>query len=481
MPVQKAESTARPSHHNAALSRRTLLAAGFPALLSAQKRRPNILLLLGDNWAAPHASCLGDQVVRTPNFDRLASEGVLFTHAFAPNPSCSPSRSSLLTGRVTHRLGEAASLYGPLDPSIPRYTQLLEDAGYFIGLIGKGWAPGTIPPEPGGRKRNFAGDSFESLDAFLAAKPEDHPFCLWFGSRDPHVPWDRGQQFRSQLKSSALSIPEHLPDHDSVREDILGYYAEVAQFDYECGQMLETLQKHGELDNTLVIMTGDNGWQMPRGLANCYDSGVRIPLALRLPGHIRKGQIRHDFASIYDLCPTILEAAGVPVPGGLDGRSLFSSFRRNEIFLERERHANVRKGNLSYPIRGIRTADFLYLRNLEPDRWPAGDPEFYWAVGPYGDVDNCRSKEYLLEAKPQPYFDLCFGKRPPEELFDLRKDPGQVRNVASHPAMQTLRKQLAAKVDQWMRDTADPRAKGGTNFWDEAPYTGPKFKGKPLD
>lgn len=475
------QTSERPKPGAGTLSRRGLLAAGFPALLSAQNRRPNVLLLLADNWAAPHASCLGDPVVKTPNFDRLANEGVLFTHAFAPNPSCSPSRSSLLTGKTTHRLGAAANLYGPLSPEVPRYPQLLEEAGYFIGLMGKGWAPGDIPPEPDGRRRNFAGDSFESFDAFLAARPSGKPFCFWFGSRDPHVPWDRGQQFRSRLGASRIRIPEHLPDDPSVREDILGYYAEVAQFDLECGEILDTLRKRGELDNTLVVMTGDNGWQLPRGLANCYDLGVRIPLAMRFPERIRKGQVRDDYASIYDLMATFLEAAGVAAPDVMDGRSLFSSFRRREIFLERERHANVRKGDLSYPIRGVRTADFLYLRNLEPERWPAGDSEFYWAVGPYGDVDNSRSKEHLMQAKPQPYFDLCFAKRPAEELFDLKKDPDQVRNIAADPAMQSVKTQLAARVDQWMRGTADPRANGNTSLWDDVPYTGPKFKGKPLD
>jgi len=463
------------------VSRRALLAAGFPALLSAQKRRPNILLLLGDNWAAPHASVLGDPVVKTPNFDRLAAEGVVFTHAFAPNPSCSPSRASLLTGRTTHRLNEAASLYGPLAPDIPRYPKVLEDAGYFIGLNGKGWGPGMIPPEPDGRKRNFAGDSFESFDTFLASRPAGKPFCFWFGSHDPHVPWDRGEQFRASLNASKLRIPANLPDHPSVREDMLGYYAEVAQFDYECGQILETLRKTGELDNTVVVMTSDNGWQLPRGLANCYDLGVRIPMAIRYPERIRKGQVRHDYASIYDLTPTFLDAAGIPVPGTMDGKSLFSSYRRKEMFLERERHANVRKGDLSYPIRGLRTADFLYLRNLDSDRWPAGDPQFYWAVGPYGDVDNSRSKEYLMAAKPQPYFDLSFAKRPTEELYDLRKDPDQIKNLAADPAYQATRKQLSAKVDKWMKDTSDPRAKGATPLWDNAPYSGPKFKGKPID
>lgn len=209
------------------LTRRTLLQA------AAAARRPNILLLLGDNWAAPHATALGDPVVRTPNFDRLAREGVLFTHATAPNPSCSPSRSSLLTGQETHRLRDAANLYGPLAGEFPRYPQLLERAGYHVGFTGKGWGPGTPPAEADGRKRNPVGDSHASFEAFLAKRPADRPFCFWFGSHDPHVPWNRGERRKASLPVGKLRVPGHLPDAPATREDLLGYYAEVEEFDHQ--------------------------------------------------------------------------------------------------------------------------------------------------------------------------------------------------------------------------------------------------------
>jgi hypothetical protein len=160
--------------------------------------------------------------------------------------------------------------------------------------------------------------------------------------------------------------------------------------------------------------------------------------------------------------------------------SLFSSTRRDYMFLERERHANVRKGNLSYPVRGIRTADYLYLRNFEPDRWPAGDPEFYWSVGPYGDVDDSPTKQMLMKDKPQPYFDLCFGKRPAEEFYILKSDPDQINNVAARPEFAKIKNDLAAHVHEWMKTTQDPRAANPhTDFWDRAPYSGAKFKGAP--
>lgn len=282
------------------------------------------------------------------------------------------------------------------------------------------------------------------------------------------------------MDAGRVKVPAHLPDKPAVRDDILNYYCEVQQFDKECGAILRTLAARGELENTVVVVTSDNGWQMPRGLANCYDLGVRIPMAMRYPARVKAGERREDFVSIGDLAATFLEAAGVALPAGLTASSLFSGKRRDAMFLERERHANVRAGNLSYPVRGVRTREFLYLRNFEPKRWPAGDPVLVWAVGPYGDVDDSPSKRLIMAEKAQPYFDLCFGKRPEEELYDLRKDPGQVRNVAGEAGYAKVQAELAAKVAGWMKETGDPRADAPrTDYWDRAAYSGPRFRGTP--
>lgn len=375
-------------------------------------------------------------------------------------------------------LGEAASLYGNLPHHVVTYTDIMEKSGYFVGHSGKGWGPGS--PEKAGRTRNPAGLPFADFSAFLKAKPSDRPFCFWFGSRDPHVRWDRGQQYRAAMDPTRVKVPAHLPDRPVVREDILKYYCEVQQFDSDCREILAALAAQGELDNTLIVMTSDNGWQMPRGLANCYDLGVRVPLVMRWPRRIKAGQVRDDYVSVGDLAPTFLEASGLPKQQDMSASSLFSSTRRNAIFVERERHANVRKNNLSYPVRGIRTPEYLYLRNFEPSRWPAGDPEFYWSVGPYGDVDDSPTKRMLITDRPEPSFQLCFGKRPAEELYELKTDPDQVRNVAGQAAFLQVKKDLATRVHEWMQNTSDPRATDPhTNFWDVADYSGPRFKGAP--
>lgn len=424
--------------------------------------RPNILLLLADNWAHPHASAYQGGVP-TPTFDRLAAEGALFDWAFAPNPSCSPSRSGLLSGQWTHALGPAASLYGLLPEGQPTYTKLLEQAGYHVGHTGKGWGPGWVA----GMESNPAGPLFGSFGEFLKKRPAGAPFCFWFGSRDPHVPWTPP----ADAGPSLIPVPPHLPDVPEVRRDVQAYAGEVQRFDRECGELLALLRERGELDNTLVVMTSDNGWQMPRGLAGCYDLGVRVPLAMRWPRRVAPGR-RQDFVSLYDLAPTFLAAAGLPVPGAMrHSRSLLQRTGRKRMYVERERHANVRHGNLSYPVRGVRTTDYLYLHNLQPDRWPAGDPEYYWAVGEYGDVDESSTKRYMMKTQPEPAFSLCFAKRPAEELYHLPTDPGQLRNVAGEPRHGKALRELRADVERWRRETADNRPAAA---WDADVYTGPR-------
>lgn len=415
-----------------------LLAAIGAATSASAAERPNIVLILADNWAWPHAGAYGDRVVKTPAFDRIAREGALFDHAFCSVPSCSAARAVLLTGQAAHRLGHGANLWGELPAKFPVYPDRLEAHGYAVGYAGKGWGPGNV--EKSGRTRNPAGPEFESFDAFLETVPQGTPFCFWHGSRLPHRAWTEGRGELDRSLRNLVRVPPELPDVPEVRDDILDYYAEVQQFDAELARILAQLDARGLAKNTLLIVAGDNGWQMPRGLANLYDSGTRVPMAVRWPTSIEGGRKIDAFASFEDVAPTFLEAAGLEVPAEMTGRSLVALLgRRSEkgrdaVFLERERHANVRDGDRSYPARGVRTKQFLYIRNFQPELWPAGDPEVHWAVGPYGDVDPSVTKQWILdrrnETRSTKYYDLSFAKRQAEELYDLTRDPGQVENVA---------------------------------------------------
>lgn len=478
-----------------------LLTAAVPAAAAAEvdgapapPQRPNILFCIADDWSWPHASAYGDEVVTTPAFDRIASEGALFTRAFCAAPSCSPSRAAILTGRMPHQLEAGGNLWGFLPAKFPVYPELLEASGYAVGLQGKGWGPGRTPDRP----RNPAGPPGKPFEQFLASVPAGKPFCFWFGSSDPHRPYDLGSGAGAGLKAEDVEVPPYLPDTPDVRNDLLDYYAEVQRFDAQVGRMLALLEEKGQLDNTIVVMTSDNGMPFPRCKTNLYDSGSRMPLAVRWGAKVKGGRRVDEFVSLADLCPTFLEAAGV-TPGpevteGMVGRSILPLLGlpttgaaegppRDRVFVERERHANVREGDRSYPARALRTDKFLYVRNLRPDLWPSGDPQVWKAVGPFGDIDPGPTKKAVLDGRDDPeiapLFQLACAKRPAEELYDLEKDPHQLKNVAGDAAYAQALARLRGELDAWMKQTNDPRADAGGEYaaFDRYPYYGGPARG----
>ena len=200
-------------------------AAATAALPQSPTSRPNILLLIADDWGWPHAGAYGDRVVRTPSFDRIAREGALFRHAFSAAPSCTPSRASLLTGRAVHALEAGGNLHSALPATFAVYPDLLQQAGYAVGFTRKGWGPGDF--KAAGRTRNPAGPQFASFDAFLTSVPAGQPFAFWFGSQDPHRPYEPGSGAQAGLRAADVEVPAHLPDAPEVRNDLLDYYAEV--------------------------------------------------------------------------------------------------------------------------------------------------------------------------------------------------------------------------------------------------------------
>jgi N-sulfoglucosamine sulfohydrolase len=447
-------------------------------------RRPNIVLIIADDWSWPHAGAYGDKVVKTPAFDRVAAEGVLFTRTYCASPSCTPSRGAILTGQAVHRLENGGNLWSILPKKFVCYPDLLEEAGYAVGLTGKGWGPGTI--EGTGRIRNPAGPNFKDFAEFLKTVRPGQPFCYWYCSQDPHRPYEKGSGLKSGMRPEDV-VPPVWPDLPEVRSDILDYYFEVQRFDQAVGAILKQLDDAGLAENTIVVVTSDNGMPFPRCKANLYDSGTHMPLAIRWPARIQEGRTIDSFVSLTDLAPTFLKAAGRPAPPEMTGRDHLAllgtgmtRYPRDHVLLERERHANVRKGDLSYPCRAIRTSRYLYLRNLRPDRWPAGDPEMYKTVGPFGDVDPSPTKNLILdhrdEPKIAPFFRLAFAKRPAEEFYDLARDPAEMTNVADRSEYAAIKAELSGMLDRWMENTADPRVESGDDRFDRYPYGGPPLR-----
>lgn len=447
-------------------------------------KNPNILFCLSDDQSWPHSSAYGTKVIQTPTFDRIAKDGVLFNHAYCASPSCTPSRSAILTGQQIWRLGQGGQLFGTLAKEHPVYTELLVRAGYHVGYVGKGWSPGN--DKAGGRTGNPAGKPYKTFQEFFDAAEPEKPWCFWFGSRDPHRGYRRGSGEASGMDPGQVEVPDVMPDTPRVRGDICDYYFEIQRFDRELGAMLDVIENAGQRDNTIVVVTSDNGMPFPRGKATLYDLGVRVPLAISWKQQIPGGRKVDDFVSLTDLAPTFLEAADIKPPNSMTGRSLLGILRstksggidpdRDCVFTARERHAWCRIDGTGYPSRMIRTKQLLYIRNYEPDRWPSGIARIVTNEGAYGDVDASPTKDVMLEnrtdAEDKRLFELSFGKRPAEELYDCRTDPFQIHNLAADPAYRSAKQKLSDRLTAYLNATGDPRETSQPVLWDEWPYYG---------
>jgi uncharacterized sulfatase len=281
-----------------------------------------------------------------------------------------------------------------------------------------------------------------------------------------------------------------LPDHPVVRSDILDYYVEIERFDRDVAQALELLEQAGRLEDTLVVVTSDHGMPFPRAKASLYDYGSRVPLAIRWPRVVDGGRTVDDFVSLSDLAPTFLEAAGLAPHEQMTARSLLPLLSatgsghidasRDAAFFAMERHDGCRRGGKGYPCRAIRTQDYLYIRNFEPTRWPSGSPDARDCARaiPYGEIDPSPTKTFMMEGRDDAGVDrlaeLALGTRPANELYDLKADPGQLRNIAAHPSAAGQTSLLRERLMRRLAATGDPRALGKPAPWDFYPYYGRK-------
>jgi arylsulfatase A-like enzyme len=472
-----------------------LLALPAPA---AETRRPNILFIIFDDWnGSTHAGAYGCTWVKTPNFDRVAREGVLFKNAFTSNPKCSPCRASILTGRNTWQLKEAVSHGGYFPPGFVVYPDLLEQAGYVIGLTGKGWGPGDFKTLAG-FTRNPAGPSFDArkhrpiasgisandypanFADFLQQRDKAKPFCFWMGFHEPHraYEWNSGARLGKKLED--VKVPAFFPDTEIVRRDLLDYAVEVEWGDAQIGRTLKILEEAGELDDTLIVITSDHGMPFPYVKGQIHEDAFHLPLAMRWGKGIQPGRVVEDFINVRDLAPTYLELAGLKPHAQMTGKSLVNILRsaksgwienRDVMLAGKERHDIGRPNDLGYPVRAIRTRDFLYVRNFHPERWPAGNPET-----DFGNCDPGPTKE-VIKLLGGHFYELCFGKRPADELYDLRRDPECVNNLASDLAYQEQLENLRYRMMSLLKDEEDPRALGKGDDFEALKYVGGRSKG----
>ena len=477
---------------------------------AAVEERPNILFAIADDASYPHMGAYGTSWVQTPAFDRVAREGLLFNRAYTPNAKCAPSRAAILTGRNSWQLGAAANHWPYWPNTFSSYVEALGAHGYFAGHTGKGWAPGIA--EEKGQRRYLSGRPFEAqtaepptaaisgndyaanFQAFLEEKPSGEPFVFWYGGYEPHRAYEYGSGIETGGKrlSDIDQVLPLWPENDSVRTDMLDYAFEIEHFDRHLGRMLALLEERGELENTIVVVTADNGMPFPGIKGQEYELSNHLPLAIMWPGGIEHpGRVIEDLVSFIDFAPTFLEVAGLSEEeSGMEaitGRSLTDIFyspeagqvnpERDHVLIGKERHDVGRPQDRGYPIRGLVTGDYLYLRNFEPERWPAGNPE----TG-YLNTDGSPTKTVVIESRQQSetlrYWQRSLGKRPEEELYRIASDPANMNNLADEAVyesfMSTLRERLFAELEE----QDDPRMFGRGDVFEAYPYadtTGANF------
>lgn len=440
--------------------------------LQRSPKKTNVVVIMGDDWSWPHASILGNTVVKTPVFDRIAREGVLFENAFTNAPSCTPSRFAFVTGQYHWRLKGADRLGGSLQADVSVYPDLLADAGYLVGFSRKG----AEPSKHLFRGNDPFGKRYRDFDQFLSTRKSNQPFCYWYGAGEPHRPYFFGASESSEIEIAKDDVPAWLPDSPVIRTDIGDYFLSIQKLDQFAGEIVDRLTEIGELDNTLLIMTGDNGMPFPRAKATLYDAGTRVPLAIRWGGNLSQNQRISDFVSFIDMAPTILDACGVDTPSVVSGRSLrkqLESVQGGWVDVDRDAVLTGREKHVYYlPSRSLRDTKYLYIRNFSPASWKqgkqAGKQPHYdfvktpWPIQPPAfsfDVDPSPSKQWMLEnqqnARVKELNQLAFGDRDDEELYELSSDPDQLINLANSPKHREVRDRMSAQLTERLRETND--------------------------
>lgn len=487
-------------------------------------RRPNILIAISDDQSFAHTGFSGCKFVKTPGFDKIAGSGVFFTNCYAGSPGCAPSRGSLVTGRYpwqNEQSGQHASSW--MKKYVP-FVDLLAKEGYHTGYTGKGVDPfqyARNAQDSLWRKENAAGKAYNTFkyqkgDAsdertaggiggdnyaanfreFLKKREAGQPFYFWYGANEPHRAYEKDSWKRNNKNLNSVDVPGFFPDRAEIRADMLDYAVEIDWFDLHLTRMLNYLDSIGELANTIVVVTGDNGMPFPRAKANCFEYGVHVPLAISYPKGFPGKRTVNDPVSFVDLAPTILEMTGISSDGmmPMSGRSLVKLLTSNKsgivdetkkyVFAGRERHSSARWNNLGYPQRAIRSEKNLLIWNMKPDRWPAGDPQ---AVKPnsggqllpmfgidakgihhsewaFADVDASPSKSFLVENRTkddmQYYFDIAYGKRPEFELYDIVKDPFCLTNLYEKEEFRALGQHMKNELLKELKKSGDPRVIG---------------------
>ncbi|MFK7846820.1 MAG: sulfatase, partial [Rhodothermales bacterium] len=466
---------------------------------------PNILFAIADDASFPHMGAYGTDWIDTPAFDRVAREGLLFTRAYTPNAKCAPSRSMILTGRNSWQLEQAANHWPYFPEKFTTYAEAMTQHGYHVGYTAKGWAPG-IALDAEGNRRMMTGQPYNeqklvppaqhisdndyaaNFEDFLDDRNDNTPFVFWYGSLEPHRAYEfgAGQRVANKEVAEIDRVPAFWPDTDSVRIDMLDYALEIEHFDQHLARMIALLEERGELDNTLIVVTADNGMPFPRVKGQAYEMSNHLPLAMMWPAGIeQRGRVVDEFVSFTDFAPTFLELSGMEGDGygiqPMEGKSLTPIFageagsHRDHVLIGKERHDIGRPEDAGYPMRGIVKGDYLYIRNFKTDRWPAGDP-----VTGYLNCDGSPTKTVCLDRRgteAHEYWSMSFGKRLEEELYNIKEDPECMHNLAAVAEHADLKEAMKNQMVAELTAQQDPRILGNGDVFDNYRYADEKHAG----
>ncbi len=428
--------------------------AGMPTpAMPAEPRsvtRPNFLIILADDLCYHSIGCYGNPDVNTPHLDELSRQGMRFTHAYTSTAMCAPSRAQLLTGLFPMRNG-AYPNHSKINPGVKSLPVFLKDLGYRVGINGKKhFKPAASFPFERVATTQFNAPAIREF----VARDAGQPFCLVVASHNPHVPWTTGDP--EHFEPSTLKLPEDLVDTPQTRSALARYYAEVADLDRQVGECLKIVDDTGNRENTLVIVTSEQGYQFPGGKWTCYENGLRVALIVRWPGVISPATTSDAWVHYVDVVPTLIDAAGGSLDQDVDGRSFLavlqgrSKAHRNEIYGVHTQAGAIGAPPSGYPIRSIRIGKHKFIWNLNHNvtfscALTKNDKEQYW-------------QSWLEKAKTD---NAAAGlvarylKRPVEELYDLQADPLELNNLASDPAYVETVDRLRTQLQTWMRQQGD--------------------------
>lgn len=469
---------------------------------TAQHKQPNILFVIADDQSYSYEEL---KMTRTPGYDFVCKNGIQFKNAFVTSPGSSPSRASILTGLYPWSIEEAGTHASSFSTKYICFPDLLQNAGYHIGFTGKGWGPGNW--KVSGRKQNPAGKEYNAFKTtppfkgisdidyaanfndFLSKKNKNQPFYFWFGAHEPHRGFEKDSWKKTGRQLNDAVLPLFLPSDSIVKGDILDYVTEIEYYDSQLAKVIQLLKENNEFENTIIIVTADNGMAFPHAKANLYESGIHVPLAICWGNKITGETTSNELFSLVNIAPTILDACGIiaPVNSPEQGKSVLNQLTsattfqgETAIFSGRERHSSARYNNEGYPMRAIRTNKYLLIRNFHPERWPAGNAfmlnennQLDTTKYIYADIDDSPTKSYLIKnfknSATDKYYDAAFSKRPEYELFDIIEDPACMINLVDSKIHQQIFENLKKYLNSKLKETNDTRLGVHPEIWEDYP------------